>query len=73
MTAAKRPRRGGPRLGAGRPAGPAESVRRHRTTVLLTDAEQAELEALAAERQLPPGTVVYQIVRRALARRRGGA
>ena len=66
-------RRGGPRLGAGRPKGsgrPAAEVRRNRVVVMLDDAELAKLQGLAKERELPVGTAAYEIVERALRRRK---
>jgi hypothetical protein len=72
MVGVRRTARGGPRLGAGRPRGPQEMVRRHRVTILLTTAERAQLRALARERDLPLGTAAYELVARALARRRRG-
>ena len=58
----------------GRPAGtgkPPEEVRRNRVVVTLTDAELEQLDALADERDIPAGTAAYQLVARALRRRRG--
>jgi len=66
MTAQKRKGRGGRRVGAGRPAGLPELVRRNRVTFLLTDAELERLRELARKRALPPGTLAYELVRRAL-------
>jgi hypothetical protein len=37
---------------------------------MLTDGEFAQLEAIAKERALPVGTVAYEIVERALRRRK---
>lgn len=62
--------RGGPRPGAGRPRGPGHKVRHNRVTLLLTDDEIAKLQRWAEERDLPLGTVAYEIVGRALARRK---
>jgi len=62
--------RGGPRVGAGRPAGPIEELRRNRIAFMVTDTELAKLERLADERRLPLGTVAYEIVERALRRRK---
>jgi hypothetical protein len=47
-----------------------ELVRSHRVVVMLTRAEMAKLEELAEERELPLGTVAYEIVARALHRRK---
>ena len=65
----KRTGQGGPRPGSGRPRGPVADVRRNRVVVMLTDAELAKLHRMAEERALPFGTVAYEIVARALARR----
>jgi hypothetical protein len=66
--------RGGPRPGAGRPKGSGhkapEAVRHNRVTILLSDAELAKLHRWARERKLQPGTVAYEIVERALRRRK---
>lgn len=69
LAAVRRKGRGGPRPGAGRPRGPSGEVRRNRVVVTLTDSELAKLERWAEERELPLGTVAYEIVGRALARR----
>ena len=50
----------------GRPPGPPERVRRHRIATTLTDAEIRELERRAAAKGLPLGTMLYQLVKRAL-------
>jgi hypothetical protein len=50
----------------GRPPGPPESVRRNRVATTLTDAELEQLERLAADRGVPVGTALYQLVKRAL-------
>lgn len=70
MASVKRTGRGGPRPGSGRPRSPEESVRKHRVTVMLTSDELDELQSLAEERELPLGTAAYELVARALARRR---
>lgn len=57
-----------PRMG--RPPGPPEKVRRNRVTTTLTDAELDELERLAGERGIALGTMLYELVKRALRRRR---
>jgi hypothetical protein len=54
----------------GRPAKPREEVRRNRVVVMLTDEELAKLHRWAEERDLPLGTVAYEVVGRALARRK---
>ena len=61
--------RGGPRVGAGRPRAPSDEQRRNRIAFMVTDGELAKLEQLAKERELPLGTVAYEIVERALRRR----
>jgi len=67
----RRTGRGGPRPGAGRPrSADSGEIRRNRLTVLLTDSEIAQLEALAKERRLPVGTVAYEVLARSLARRK---
>ena len=53
----------------GRPpgsGGPPESVRRNRVVVMLTDAELATLRRLAESRELPLGTMLYQLVNRSV-------
>jgi hypothetical protein len=69
MVRVKRTGRGGPRTGSGRPRGPASNVRRNRVVVMVTDAEIAKLQRIAAERGLPFGTVAYQLLAGVLARR----
>ena len=69
MASMRRKAWGGPRKGAGRTPGPQETVRRHRVTVTLTDGELAKLKRWADERDLPLGTVAYEVVERALRRR----
>ena len=61
---------GGPRRGAGRKPEPRGEVRRNRVVVTLRDAELAKLQRWAEERSLPVGTVAYEIVERALRRRK---
>ena len=65
-----RERRGGPRRGAGRKPGPVEQVRRNRVTTTFTDAELRKLEQMAKARDLPTGTMLYELVRRSLRRRK---
>jgi len=52
----------------GRPPGPPEQVRRNRVTTTLTDAELRTLERMAVNRGLPAGTMLYELVKRALHR-----
>ena len=47
---------------------PRAEVRRNRVVVTLTDADLAALHRWAEERGLPLGTVVYEVVERALRR-----
>ncbi len=70
MASVRRKGRGGPRPGSGRPKGPVAAVRRNRVVVLLTDDELSKLEEIAEKRGLPIGTAAYEIVGRALARRK---
>lgn len=56
----------------GRPrgsGGPPETIRRNRVVVMLTDGELTKLQRLAEAKGLPLGTVAYEFVGRALARR----
>jgi len=69
MATGKRGMWGGPRKGAGRKA-TAGQVRRNRVVVMLTDAELAKLHRWAEEKDLPLGSIAYEIVGRALARRK---
>ncbi len=61
---------GGPRRGAGRKPGPLVAVRRNRVTTTLTDAELRTLERMAEDRGLPTGTMLYELVKLALHRRK---
>ena len=74
MAARKRSRVGGPRKGAGRPPGtgpgPSPYARRNRVAVLLSDAELRKLKRLADARDLPFGTVAYELLARALKRQK---
>ena len=72
MSAVRRKGRGGPRKGSGRPKGSGSTldVRRNRVVIMLTDSELAKLHRLADERRLPIGTTAYELVGRALARRK---
>jgi hypothetical protein len=45
-------------------------VRHNRVVILLSDVDLAKLHRLANDRGLPPGTVAYEIVERALRRRK---
>ena len=66
----KKAKHGGVRRGSGRPPHPTEKVRRNRVVVLVTDGEFEKLERLAEERALPLGTAAYEILQRALRRRK---
>jgi len=63
---------GGPRLGAGRPpgtgSGPSPDARRNRVTILLSDDELERLKDLAARRELPYGTLAYELFARSFKR-----
>jgi hypothetical protein len=54
----------------GRPPRDPETVRRHRVTTTFTDAELESLTALAESRGVPVGTVMHELVVRALKRKR---
>ena len=54
----------------GRPAKPTGQVRRNRVVVMVTDAELAKLHRLADAKDLPLGTVAYQIFAPSLSRRK---
>jgi len=54
----------------GRPPKPLDEARRNRLTITLTDAEIEAIRAIAEARGLPLGSVVHELVARALARRR---
>lgn len=54
----------------GRPPGPPESVRRNRVATTLTDAELQALTKLADSRGLPLGTMLYELVSKALRKAR---
>ena len=70
MAAVKKRGWGGPRKGAGRKPSTGAGLRRNRVVVALTDPEMTELQKLAATRDLPIGTAAYEILSRALKRRR---
>ncbi len=54
----------------GRPAGPPENVRRNFVRAMVTDAELAKLKRMADEHDKPLSTTVYEILARALKRRK---
>ena len=59
--------KGGRPKGSG---GPPELVRRNRVVVMMTDAEAAKLHRLADENDIAVGTAAYEILARALKRRK---
>jgi len=62
--------KGGKKMGRPKGSGgPPEKVRRNRVATMLTDAEFAELERLAAAKALPLGTMLYEFVKPRLRRR----
>lgn len=56
------------RVKMGRPPKPREERRMKRTVVMLTEQEFAQVEAMADERGLPIGTVLYEQIARWLKR-----
>ena len=54
----------------GRPPGPPEKIRRNLVRAMVTDADLQKLERLADEQDLPLSTLVYEILARALKRRK---
>ncbi len=73
MKVMRRGKWGGPRVGAGRKAGsgpPPEEVRSQNVMVALTKAELEKLRKLAAKEKMPPSTLAYQFIARALRRRK---
>ncbi len=54
----------------GRPPGPPEKVRRNRIATTLTDAELEQLGRLADAAGVPLGTMLYQLVKRGLTRKK---
>ena len=69
--AAVKKRKGRKRMGRPKGSGgPPEKVRRNRVTATLTDAELVVLERLADDRGLPVGTMLYELVKKTLARRK---
>ena len=54
----------------GRPAQPPETRRENRVATFLTDAEFEKLERLADEKDVPLSRILYQIISRALKRRK---
>ena len=65
--ATNRRRREAPRMG--RPPKPVEEVRRNRLVVMVTDAELAAIQSMAAKRGIPQGTLAHEVLARALRRR----
>ncbi len=70
MPAKKRNGRGGARPGSGPKRKARAKLRRNRVVVLLTDGEHTKLQRVADARNLPLGTVAYELLSSALARRR---
>ena len=54
----------------GRPRMPLDEARRNRVVIMLTDSELAKLHRLAERKDLPLGTVAYDIVARSLKRQK---
>jgi hypothetical protein len=54
----------------GRPPGPPEKVRRNLVRAMVTDSELEKLERMADQHDKPLSTVVYEILARALKRRK---
>ncbi len=61
---------GGPRIGAGRKGAPPDQVRSKKLLISLTKADLAKLKKLAAKEKMPPSTLAYQFIARALKRRK---
>ena len=61
---------GGPRRGSGRKSAVPGEIRRNRVAVMLTDTELATLHRLAESRELPLGTVAYELLSKELRRAR---
>lgn len=68
MVRVRRSGHGGPRVGAGRPRGPASEIRRNRVALMLTDGDLAKLQRLAESKGLPVSTVAYELLDRGLRR-----
>ncbi len=72
--AKKKGKRGGRRVGAGRPPGtgpgPSPDARTNRVSVMFSDKELARLRAEARKRDLPASTVAHLFVSRALKRKK---
>ncbi len=54
----------------GRPAAPPQTLRRNRVVVMMTDTEVEKLHRLAANKEIAVGTAAYEILARALKRRK---
>ncbi len=61
---------GGPRIGAGRKGAPPDQVRSKKLLISLTRADLAKLKKLADKQEMPPSTLAYQFIARALKRRK---
>ena len=68
MPSSTKGKRGRKRMG--RPPGPAEQVRSNRVAAMFTAAELKQLTKMADAKGLPVGTLLYQLVKRSLARRK---
>ena len=70
-------RRAAKKRGPGRPAGPADQVRRNRITATFTDGELEDLEHRAVKADLAIARIIHQVLSEALGwnrdRRRHGA
>ena len=62
--------RGGVRPGSGPKPKPRALVRRNRVVVMVTDSEHTKLRRVARAKNLPVGTVAYEIFSAALSRRK---
>ena len=60
----------GTRKKVGRPRKRIQDARRNRVVIMLTDADLATLSRITKASDLPLGTIAYEIVGRALARRK---
>lgn len=69
-TLARKQTKGGRRTRLGRPPGDPAKVRRNKVFAMVTDAEIERLERLADDQDKPLSTVVYELLARALKRRK---
>ena len=68
--AARKSKRAGGQKRMGRPAAPPQTLRRNRVVVMMTDTEVEKLHRLAANKEIAVGTAAYEILARALKRRK---